>query len=64
MLFGNEHVCKQCYPLVKGAKALCREHRLETALNHIDEINGGANQEIQKVLDKSLGHRLPKYEPK
>ena len=59
MLFGNEVVCKVCYPLVKGAKATCREHELEAALNRIDEINNGANPEIQKVLDGSIGVRLP-----
>lgn len=25
-------VCRSCYPLLKGAEAICREHQLEIAL--------------------------------
>jgi hypothetical protein len=27
----NADICAQCYPLVKGASAMCREHMLEDA---------------------------------
>jgi hypothetical protein len=54
----NAAICKVCYPLVKGAEAMCREHMLEAALCEIDEINGRTNPEIQKVIAASIGLRV------
>lgn len=35
----NADICPRCYPLMKGAQAMCREHVLEDALRPFVEAS-------------------------